>query len=128
MRSRLILPIAVLSALLLAAPASANFRVGISEQNGLMFASPAWKALKLKRVRYLVPWDWYQYRGQRAEVVGYMAAARQAHQDVLVTFTADRSCYVNGRYRRTKKCRAPSQKAYGASVKRFLRNYKWVKT
>src|SRR3954452_16182317 len=91
MRSRLILPIAVLSALLLAAPASANFRVGLSEQNPQMFLQPAWQALKLKRVRYIVPWDWYKYRGQRSEVEFFMGTARLFKQDVLATFTADRS-------------------------------------
>jgi len=128
MRSRLILPIAVLSALLLAAPASANFRVGLSEQNPQMFLQPAWQALKLKRVRYIVPWDWYKFRGQNAEVVSFMTMAHAAHQDVLLTFSADRSCYVNGRYRHIKKCRAPSQKTYASSVKRFIRTYPWVKT
>jgi Glycosyl hydrolase catalytic core len=128
MRSRLILPIAVLSALLLAAPASANFRVGLSEQNPQMFSEPAWQALHLKRVRYIVPWDWYKSRGQRSEVEFFMGTAHLFNQDVLATFTADRSCYVHGRYRHIKKCRAPSQKAYASAVKRFIKTYPWVKT
>ena len=128
MRSRRILPIAVLSALLLAAPASANFRVGLSEQNPQMCGSPTWQALKLKRTRYIVPWDWYRYRTQNAEVAFFMTTARQARQDVLVTFAADRSCYVNGRYRHIKKCRAPSQRSYRNAVKRFIKAYPWVKT
>jgi hypothetical protein len=127
MRSRWILPIAVLAALVLAAPASANFRVGVSEQNPAMFASPAWKSLKLKRVRYIVPWDWFKNAGQNAEVVSFMTAARSANQDVLVTFSADRACYKNGRYSRSKKCRAPSQKTYSSAVKRFIKAYPWVK-
>jgi hypothetical protein len=127
MRSRRILPVAVLAALLLAAPASANYRVALSEQNPAVFSSPAWQSLKLKRVRYIVPWDWFKNRGQNAEVVGFMAAARAANQGVLVTFSADRSCFRNGRYRRTKACRAPSQKTYAAAVKRFIAAYPWVK-
>jgi putative glycosyl hydrolase len=35
---------------------------------------------------------------------------------------------VNGRYKRVKKCRAPSQKAYASAVKRFIKTYRWVKT
>jgi hypothetical protein len=128
MRSRTILPIAVLAALVLAAPASANFVVGLSEQKPAVFASPTWKSLKLKRIRYVVPWDWYKYRGQNAEVVAFMNAARAARQDVLLSFSADRSCYVKGRYRHTKACRAPSQKVYAAAVKRFIKAYPWVKT
>jgi hypothetical protein len=128
MRFRRTLPIAVLAALVLAAPASANFRVGLSEQNPAVFASPLWKPLKLKRVRYIVPWDWYKNAGQNAQVVSFMRTARAAKQDVLLSFNADRSCYVNGRYRHVKKCRAPSQKVYGAAVKRFIKAYPWVKT
>ena len=48
-----------------------------------MFSSPAWQDLRLKRVRYLVPWDWAR-TGQEAEVVAFMAAARARRQDVLV--------------------------------------------
>jgi hypothetical protein len=128
MRSRWILPIAVLAALVLVAPAEANYRVGVSEQKPTMFDSPAWKSLKLKRVRYIVPWDWYKNAGQNAEVVQFMAAAHAARQDVLVTFSADRGCYVKGHYRRTKKCRAPSQRTYSSAVKRFIKAYPWVKT
>jgi hypothetical protein len=125
---RRILPIAVLAALALAAPASANFRVGLSEQNPSVFDSPAWQGLKLKKVRYIVAWDWFKNAGQNAQVVDFMNRAHLAKQDVLVTFSADRSCYKNGRYRHTRKCRAPSQKTYGKAVKRFIKAYPWVKT
>jgi hypothetical protein len=128
MRSRWILPIAVLSALLLAAPASAAYRVGLSEQKPAMFDSPAWQKLKLKRVRYIVPWDWYKHPGQNAEVVAFMNRAHAAKQDVLLSFSANRSCYRNGRYRHVKACKAPSQKTYGNAVKRFIKAYPWVKT
>jgi hypothetical protein len=128
MRSRWILPIAVLAALVLVVPAEANYRVGLSEQNPKVFNSPAWQSLKLKRVRYIVPWNWYKNGGQNAEVQFFMNTARAFKQDVLVTFSADRSCYRNGRYSRSKKCRAPSQKTYSSAVKRFIRAYSWVKT
>src|SRR5919112_1492744 len=89
----------LLLSLVVAAPASAKYRVGLGEQDPAMFDTPAWQSLKLKRVRYLVPWDYAKHRGQRDEVDYYMARARQAKQDVLVTFTARRGCYsANGRY------------------------------
>ena len=44
-----------------AAPASAKYRVGVGEQKAAMFESPAWQSLKLKRVRYLVPWDYAKH-------------------------------------------------------------------
>ena len=58
----LMLPAAILTliavSLLGAGGADASYRVGISEQSAEMFATPAWQRLGLKRVRYLVPWDW----------------------------------------------------------------------
>src|SRR4051812_25394749 len=65
-------------ALVGAAPASAKYRVGVGEQNSQMFDSPSWQSLKLKRVRYLVPWDYAKHAGQRDEVDHYMARARAA--------------------------------------------------
>ena len=41
-----------------AGPADASYRVGMAEQSAEMFSAPAWQDLRLKRVRYLVPWDW----------------------------------------------------------------------
>jgi hypothetical protein len=101
--------------------------VGIAEQSVEMFSSPAWRDLRLKRVRYLVPWDWAQ-AGHRAEVVGFMRAARARRQDVLVTFTAHRGCYVGRRYSRSRVCRAPTAKAYRASFRRFDDRFPWVRT
>ena len=68
--------------------ASAKYRVGVGEQKAAMFESPAWQSLRLRRVRYLVPWDYAKHPDQRDEVDHYMAHARAARQDVLVTFTA----------------------------------------
>ena len=59
-----------------AAPASANYRVGISEQDARVFDQPAWQALKLKRVRYVVAWDYYKDPGQVAETTTFMNARR----------------------------------------------------
>jgi hypothetical protein len=126
---RLMLPIgAALACLALAAPAAqANFVVAIGDQNAGMFAQPRFQALKIKKVRYIVPWDFYKDAGQAAEVAAYMNAARAANQDVLVSFTARRGCY-NGRYSRSKACRAPSTSAYKSAFLRFDRQYNWVKT
>jgi hypothetical protein len=114
--------------LVVAAPASAKYRAGIGEQDPQMFATPAWQSMKLKRVRYLVPWDYAKHRGQRDEVYYFMDLARRARQDVLVTFTARRGCYVGNRYSRKKNCRAPSTKAYRRAFLAFDKRYPWVKT
>jgi hypothetical protein len=111
-----------------AVPAEGRYRVGLSEQRPEMFASPAWQALGLKLVRYLVPWDWQRDGGQRAEVAAFMDAARARGQDVLVTFTAHRGCFDGLRYSRTPACRAPGTRAYRAAVRAFDDRYPWVRT
>ena len=94
-----------------------------------MFDSPSWQSLKLGRVRYLVPWDYANDVGQRAEVDRYMLRARAARQDVLVTFTARRGCYLpSGRYSRARVCRAPSARAYRNAFGMFDAKFQWVKT
>ena len=49
-----------------------------------MFDSARWQSLKLKRVRYIVPWNWNKDAGLTAEVTAYMNRARAARQQVLV--------------------------------------------
>ena len=117
----------VLAVLVLPGPARAGYRIGISEQNRAMFASPAWQRLGLVRTRYLVAWDW-EATGQQAEIDAYMRAARAAGQDVLVTFTAHRGCFNGRRYGREPYCRAPSARAFRAAFRRFDDRYPWVRT
>jgi hypothetical protein len=123
-----IIGLAALAALILAVPASANYRVGLSEQSPALFSQPAWQSLKLKRVRYIVPWDYYKDAGQHGEVVAFMNAAHAANQDVLVAFTARRGCYTNGKYSKSSACRAPSTSAYKSAVTRFHKEFPYVKT
>lgn len=128
MTIRLVL-IAALLPLLFAAPASAKYQVGLGEQNPAMFDNASWQSMKLKRVRYLVPWDYAKHPGQRDEVNYFMTRALQAKQDVLVTFTARRGCYLpSGRYSKKKACRAPSSKAYEKAFLAFDKAFPWVKT
>ena len=134
--TRFLLSVAAVGALVIAGlglagavPASAVYRVGVGEQNAQMFDSSSWQSLKLKRVRYLVPWDYASHVGQRNEVDHYMLRARAARQDVLVTFTARRGCYLpSGRYSKAKACRAPSASAYRNAFRAFDKKFPWVKT
>jgi hypothetical protein len=127
-KTRTTLVVAALAALALCAPASANYRVGLSEQDARVFSQPAWQSLKLKRIRYIVSWDYYKDPGQVAEVANFMNAAHAAKQDVLVMFTARRGCYVDGKYSKASACRAPSTSAYKKAVTTFRKSYSWVKT
>ena len=119
----------ILLAALLAAPtAEAKYKVGLGEQNPSMFDSARWQSLGLKRVRYLVHWNWNKSAADRAAVTAYMNRAHAARQQVLVTFTAARGCYVGGKYKKRKACRAPSARSYRASVKAFDAQFPWVRT
>jgi hypothetical protein len=128
MAFRKMLPLMLLASLLVVPAAEAKYRVGVGDQNPAMFDSPRWQSLQLKRTRYLVPWDWSKHDYQRAEVSAFMARARAAKQQVLVTFTASRGCWNGKRYSRKKSCRAPSARAYKNSFARFDNAYPWVKT
>src|SRR4051812_6000336 len=124
MRYRAILPIAAFLAVLVAVPAAqAKVRVGLSEQNPAMFDQPNWQNLKLKRVRYIVSWDYAKSGFERAEASAFMNAARAHKQDVLVEFNAHRGCFVNNKYKKSKACKAPSTSAYKKAVKGFRKEF-----
>jgi hypothetical protein len=127
--TRSVLITLVASSLFLGSPtAEARYRVGVGEQSAAMFSTTAWQRLGLDQVRYLVPWDWAESPGQRAEVDAFMIAARAAGQDVLATFTAHRGCFDGRRYARNAVCRAPSASAYRAAFRAFDDRYPWVRT
>jgi len=130
MSLRRILPIGLLALVALAAPAAAQAKyvVAIGDQNPNVFAQPRFQALKIKKVRYIVPWDFYKDAGQAGEVAAYMNAAHAAGKDVLVSFTARRGCFDNGKYSKSKACRAPSASAYKSAFLRFDKLHPWVKT
>ena len=119
---------AIVAALVLATPANANYRVGLSEQDARVFDQPAWQALKLKRVRYVVYWDYYKHPEQVATTTAFLNAARARKQDVLVMFTARQGCWNGKRYSRSSACRAPSTRAYKSAVRAFRRAFPFVKT
>jgi hypothetical protein len=127
MRLRTILPLTLLIALVVAAPASAKYRVGLSEQSAGVFADGAWQNLKLKRMRYIVPWDVLKHADQAAVADQYLQAARANRQDILLTFTAAQGCFVNGKYSKKKACRPPSSRAYKQQFLAFKRKYPFIK-
>src|ERR1700753_2833330 len=127
MQMRRIVFLAALAAAGLAVPttASANYRVGISEQSPNVFGQPAWQSLKLKRVRYIVPWDYAKHADEAGGVASFMGGAHAAGQDVLVAFTAPSGCYVNGKYSKSSACKAPSTSTYKKAFTAFKKSYPW---
>ena len=128
MHKRLLPLLALILCATFAAPAQANFKVGIADQHGSMFDNPSYQALKIKRIRYLVPYDWYKHPGQKAEVDGFLDLAEQRGADVLAHFTARRGCYNNGKYSKRKVCKAPSVAKYKYAFKRLRKDHPFIKT
>ena len=128
MAFRKMLPVVLLVSLLAVPAAEAKFKVGVGEQDSAMFSSARWQSLKLKRSRYLVPWNWTANAASRAAVTTYMTRARAARQQVLVSFTAASGCYNGRRYSKRKACRAPSAAKYRAAFRAFDDQFSWVKT
>jgi hypothetical protein len=133
MRFRSILPLAVVAlvaaALLVPAGASAasRYRVGIGDQNVSVFSDPNFQALKLKRIRYIVPWDWNSSQAQTDEVTTFVNTARLAGFEPFITFTAHRGCWTGKRYSKRKTCKAPSNSRYLKKFKAFRKAFPSVK-
>jgi hypothetical protein len=111
-----------------AAPAQANFKVGIADQHGTMFDSANYQSLNIKQIRYLVPWDWYKHPAQEGEVNYFLNRADEDGATVLAHFTARRGCYNDGKYSKRKVCKAPSVAKYKYAFKRLRREHPEVKT
>ena len=108
--------------LLLTLPAGADARkktrvaVGIGDQSAAMFAQPAFKQLKVKRVRYFIRWDAIRHRSALAAADFYVAAARRAHKRVLL--------HISTNDLRKRKAKLPSTKRYKRDVGRLVRHFR----
>jgi hypothetical protein len=89
--SRKLTLFAIVFAVAVAAPAtasSAKVTVGLGDQNWGTFADPHFEALGLKRARVVTPWNVALSRGDRLWLDDYLAHARAAGIEPLVTFGA----------------------------------------
>jgi hypothetical protein len=115
-------------ALLLAIPASTaeasggvvvdriHVRVGIGDQNIAMFDHPGFRALKVKRVRYFVPWNAMRVSHQRLEARAYVLRARSRGVHVLMHISSDDL--------RRKKAHLPSLTRYRRDVTRLVKYFR----
>jgi hypothetical protein len=110
-----------------AAPAQADFEVGMADQDFRMFEDARYQQLGIDKVRFLVPYDWFKKAGNENEVKAFMERAKASGTDVLAHFTSRRGCFNNGRYSKRAVCRAPSVRTYRKNVTRFLREFPEVR-
>jgi hypothetical protein len=111
---------AMLAVTALPAPASAakklDVRVGIGDQNAVMFDDPNFKRAKIKRVRYFVPWNVAKDREARLRARAYVKAARAHKKSVFLHISSDDL--------RRKKAKLPSKRKYRRHVKRLVRYFR----
>jgi hypothetical protein len=114
-----------LACLLLALPAAAQAArvppvVGIADQKAATFDDPRFRALGIRHVRRAVAWDALRSPWQVRELDAWLASARAAGAEPLITF---------GRSRVVGRSRAlPTTAQYAAAVRAFRARYPWVRT
>ena len=119
MRKTKILLLAVVAGLLVAPTAEAkkfNVRVGIGDQNPSMFAHPDFERLKIKRVRYFIPWNAVKVPHEIQRADEFVNAARAARVRVFMHISSDNL--------ERKKARLPSKKRYKRLVRRLVKRYR----
>jgi hypothetical protein len=114
--TRLALLALIAAALALPAIAGSKLVVGISDQNASTFSDPLYSAAKLTVARYVLPYDITKDKSQAARFESWLAAARAAHQKVLVSFE-------HSRLSRKAAGKLPSAKTYKAALTAFKKRY-----
>jgi hypothetical protein len=92
-----------------------------------MFYNAHFQALGLKKVRYIVSWDWLRHSHEVGEVNGYLNEALSRGFEPLITFNAPRGCWTDNRYSRAARCRAPSVRAFTKAFREFRARYPTIK-
>jgi len=97
--------------------------VGIADQKSPTFDSPRFRALHVRRSRYVVPWNVALVPSERRRFDDWLTRARQAGvRDVLVAFNASRGSRCPRR-----PCRLPSTRSYTRAFRAFRRHYRGVR-
>jgi hypothetical protein len=111
-----VLSFAILGAGVSAQAATTKIAVGIGDQSANMFASPAYKALKLKKTRYFIPWNAIHNSSQLAVADEFVKAAKASKVKVLMHISTDNFA--------SKKAKLPSVSAYKKDVSALIKRYK----
>ncbi|MDX6665667.1 MAG: hypothetical protein QOG68_1873 [Solirubrobacteraceae bacterium] len=118
---RTLLPLLICSALLAATggPASAAYRIGISDQQPSTFTNPLFAPLKTTLARYVTPWDVMYRASYRSQLTAWINAAVAAGQRPLIAFETS---HTKGHERK-----APTSVQYTKAIKRFHTAFPEVK-
>jgi hypothetical protein len=114
---RIAAPVLVLLAVLAAASSASALTIGIADQKPDMFADPRFQAAGIQYARRAVAWDALSSPGQTAAVDEWLAAARAAKVNPLISFTHSS---INRR-------QLPSPERLLYEFRRFRARYPWVK-
>ncbi|MDO8187981.1 hypothetical protein Q5424_14990 [Conexibacter sp. JD483] len=102
------------------ATAAAQLTIGMGDEQTEMFTDPLLKRLRLNQARLVTGWDTALQAGsQRDDADAYLAAARRAGYQVLVSFAH------SGNAGRTRTL--PSPAAYQKGVRAFIKRYPQVR-
>ncbi|MEO6496840.1 MAG: hypothetical protein ABIO51_05060 [Solirubrobacteraceae bacterium] len=99
-----------------AADARTPVAVGLGDQSPRMFDAKAFKALKIKKVRYFIRWDGMRIGYARRGADEFMAAARKAGVKVFMHFSTNDF--------RKRKAKLPSLRQYKRYVGNLIKRYK----
>jgi hypothetical protein len=118
MRKTKLMLLTTVVSLLVAAPAHSafNVRVGIGDQNASMFAHPDFQRLKIKRVRYFIPWHALSQPHEMQRATEYVNAAKAARVSVFMHISSDNLT--------RRKAKLPSKRRYRRAVVPLVRHFR----
>jgi hypothetical protein len=116
MPRRLSILLVVLLAALSAATSAQALTIGIADQKPDMFTDPRFLASDLHYARRAVPWDALTSPTQTAQLDAWLAGARAAHVNPLLSFT----------HSSTNRRQLPSPERLLYEFRRFRARYPWV--
>jgi hypothetical protein len=112
------LALAALAAALAAPGAQAAVTVGIADQKPAMFTDARFTDMGIRHARVQVPWDVFSHPPQLAELDRWLAAAKAAGVEPLISYG----------HSRTERRSLPSPSRFKYEFRRFRERYPWVDT
>ena len=112
-----------LSVAALPASSSAAVTVGVGDQDWATFVDGHFKELGLRHARVVTPWNVALSEGDRLWLDDYLAHARAAGVDILVSFGAAHPSACPAR-----PCKLPTARQFTRAFRAFRARWPWVRT